>query len=89
MTGFLLVYGVANVFLSPLGDIFGPRKTLSLSLALWAICMGFGGLASSFALMIGMRIVLGISEGPQMAMSAKYVKNWFPPAERGKANSIW
>jgi sugar phosphate permease len=89
MTGFLVVYGVANVFLSPLGDVFGPRKALSLSLALWTICMGVGGIVSSFALMLAMRIVLGISEGPQMAMSSKYVKNWFPPAERGKANSIW
>jgi sugar phosphate permease len=89
MTGFLMVYGVANVFLSPLGDVMGPRKALSLSLALWAICMCVGGLVGSFALMLAMRLVLGVSEGPQMAMSSKYVKNWFPSAERGRANSIW
>jgi sugar phosphate permease len=89
MSGFLIVYGVANVFLSPLGDVIGPRKALSAALAVWAICMCFGGLVSSFAMMLAMRLVLGVSEGPQMAMSSKYVKNWFPSAERGRANSIW
>ncbi len=32
MTWFLIAYGVANVALSPLGDIFGPRKAMAASI---------------------------------------------------------
>jgi sugar phosphate permease len=34
-------------------------------------------------------VVLGIGEGLHWPMQMKFVKNWFPPTERGKANSVW
>ncbi|MDR3592493.1 MAG: MFS transporter [Negativicutes bacterium] len=89
MTSFLLAYGVSNIFLSPLGDYLGPRKAMSLSIGLWGIALFGGGIAGTFALLIGARVLLGIGEAMHWPMQSKYVKNWFPPAERGKANSLW
>lgn len=89
MTLFLIAYGIANVFLSPLGDILGPRKAMCLSIILWCVSLLIGGLAVTFTTMLVSRIVLGIGEGMHWPMQSKYVKNWFPPGERGKANSIW
>lgn len=89
MSMFLIAYGVSNVLLSPLGDIIGPRKTMMLSIGLWAIALIIGGLTSTFMLMLAARVVLGLGEGMHWPMNSKFVKSWIPPTERGKANSIW
>ena len=89
MTLFLVAYGVSNVVLSPLGDLMGPRKAMSLSILLWGIALVVGGLSPTFSLMLVGRVALGVGEGLQWPMQSKYVKHWFPPAERGKANSVW
>lgn len=89
MTVFLIPYGFSNVFLSPLGDIYGPRKAMSLSILMWAIATMMGGLATTFVMMLISRVVLGVGEGLHWPMQSKYIKNWFPPSERGKANSLW
>lgn len=89
MTAFLAAYGAGNILFSPLGDIIGPRRAMSLSVLLWAPAMLIGGLSSSFAVILGSRIFLGACEGMHWPMQSKYVKNWFPPEERGKANAVW
>ncbi len=89
MTLFLIAYGLANVFLSPMGDILGPRKAMCISIFLWCISLAIGGLAVTFTTMLVARVILGIGEGMHWPMQSKYVKNWFPPHERGKANSVW
>lgn len=89
MTIFLIAYGLANVLLSPLGDVMGPRKAMSLSILLWSVALVIGGLSASFGFMAAGRILLGVGEGMQWPMQSKYVKHWFPPSERGKANSVW
>ncbi len=89
MTMFLAAYGLSNVFISPLGDMLGPRKAMCLSILLWGLSLVFGGLAATFTAMIASRVALGIGEGLHWPMQSKYVKNWFPPAQRGKANSVW
>lgn len=89
MTLFLIAYGVANVVTGPLGDYMGPRKAMALSILLWAAAVLLGGMATSFAVMLAARVVLGIGEGMHWPMQSSFVKNWFPPAERGKANSVW
>ncbi|MBP1764867.1 MAG: sauU 6 [Firmicutes bacterium] len=89
MTVFLLAYGISNVFLSPLGDYLGPRKAMSLSIFLWSVALCVGGLAGTFIIMLCARLLLGIGEAMHWPMQSKFVKNWFPPGERGKANSLW
>jgi sugar phosphate permease len=89
MSMFLIAYGLSNVVLSPLGDIIGPRKAMSLSIFLWALALVAGGLTSTFLMMLAARVVLGLGEGLHWPMNSKFVKNWIPPNERGKANSIW
>jgi sugar phosphate permease len=89
MTLFLIAYGVSNVLFSPLGDWMGPRKAMSLSIFLWGAALVFGGLSSTFTIMLASRVALGIGEGMHWPMQSKYVKHWFPPGQRGKANSLW
>jgi len=89
MSVFLMAYGISNVFLSPLGDYLGPRKAMCLSIFLWSIALCLGGIAGSFVIMLGARLLLGVGEAMHWPMQSKFVKNWFPPGERGKANSLW
>lgn len=89
MTIFLFAYGISNIITGPIGDYLGPRKAMTLSIFLWAVSMIIGGLASAFTTMIATRIILGIGEGMHWPMQSAFVKNWFPPGERVKANAAW
>lgn len=89
MTLFLLGYGAANVCFSPLGDLLGPRKAICIAISLWAVAMFVGGITASFAVMMAARLLLGLGEGIHHPMQSKYIKKWFPPQERGRANAVW
>lgn len=88
-TLFLAPYGLSNGLLSPVGDWLGPRKTTALAIVLWGFALTFGGLASVFWMLGMSRVLLGLGEGLHWPVQSKYVKNWFPPQERGKANAMW
>ena len=89
MTTFLFAYGISNIITGPIGDKLGPRKAMTLSIVLWGVSMAMGGMAATFGVMIAARIILGIGEGMHWPMQSSFVKNWFPPGERVKANSAW
>jgi len=89
MTLFLIAYGVANIVLSPLGDVIGPRKAMLISISLWTVSVMIGGLTATFTVMLCARVLLGVGEGMHWPMQSTFVKNWFPPNERGKANAAW
>jgi len=89
MSMFLAAYALSNAVFGPLGDIFGPRKMMLAAVVVMGISMIIGGVAQSLAIMLLARVVLGVGEGMHWPMQMKFVKNWFPPQERGKANSAW
>lgn len=89
MTLFLIGYAAGNIVLSPLGDYLGARKAMLLAVVLWAISLIIGGVAPTLLIMFASRLLLGLGEGMHFPLQSKYIKNWFPPQERGKANSIW
>jgi len=89
MSMFLVSYAVANAVLSPLGDIYGPRMMMMIAVVIMGVAMVIGGLAQTFGILLAARFILGIGEGLHYPMQMKFVKNWFPPQERGKANSAW
>ncbi len=89
MSVFLFTYGIANVAVSPLGDLLGPRKMTLLASGLWIVSMIVGGISGTFTMMIAARIMLGIGEGSQYPCQGRFVKNWFPPMERGRTNACW
>lgn len=86
---FVASYGIANFVLTPFGDKLGARKTMILALLLWAVSSAIGGLAQTFGIMLASRVLLGLGEGMHFPMQSKFVKNWFPPNERGRANATW
>lgn len=89
MTLFLIPYALTNVIGAPIGDLLGPRKALLLGLLIAAASMFMGAMASTFAVMLAARIILGIGQGIHYPTQSIVVNNWFPPEERGKANAVY
>jgi sugar phosphate permease len=89
MTAFVFAYGVSGMFLSFVGDLYGPRNSLAIGAAVWGVAMACMGAASSFGLMLGLRVVLGTAEGPQFALTSSLVKRWFPKREQARGSAIW
>lgn len=90
MSVFFIGYGIANIFLSPIGEKFGPKKSLMTIVVLFTLfaCLQapFGMVLSAF---IAIRVLLGLGEGIHAPMMSVLTKRWFPLNERSRANSIW
>nr|WP_300310279.1 MFS transporter [Halomonas sp.] len=89
MTGFLLSYGASSMFLGFLGDIFSPKSCLYGMLAVTAAIMAIMGFVDDFGWLLGLRILLGIAEGPMFAVAYTIVKRLFPPREQARATMLW
>ncbi|WP_134888373.1 MFS transporter, partial [Cronobacter sakazakii] len=89
MSLFLITYGISNVVLSPIGDLIGPRKAMLIAYIIISLSLLLGGLSSIFGVLLGTRILLGVGEGLYYPMQNTFIKNWFPPKERGRANTAW
>jgi sugar phosphate permease len=89
MTAFVFPYGASMMLFSVMGDVFGPRRTLSAIAAILAGAMALMGSAGSYALMLTGRMVIGIAEGPQFGTATATTNRWFPPREQGLANAFW
>lgn len=87
---FFVGYGLANMLLSPLGEKFGPRRSLSVAVLFFSMftvaCALVGHLFTVFLVML---FLLGLGEGIHFPMSSKLIRNWFPMHERSRANGTW
>ncbi len=87
---FYLTFGLVQIVLSPLAERFGVKRSLVLSVVGFSVCTmlvyPFGG---SLAGLIALRLLLGVAESVHMPMNSALVSRWFPPHERGRANSIY
>jgi MFS family permease len=90
MSIFYIAYGLANIFISPLGEKFGPRKSLLCIVVLWSAFTALGGvLGLMFVPFIITRVFLGLSEGIHFPMMNTLTKEWFPAHERSRGNGIY
>ncbi|QRG68336.1 MFS transporter [Brevibacillus choshinensis] len=89
MSLFLIGYGIAAFFLSPLYEtFFGVRKGLLISILIWAVMTIVSPVASSIGLLLLIRFILGASEGPLFSLKTMYIKDMFDQHERGKPNAV-
>ena len=89
VTGFLFPYGLCNFVTGPIGDLVGGRRGVIWAISAWTVLMVAMGFTSSFAVMLALRIVLGLAESIMTPASNLIVSEWFPDRERARANSAW
>ena len=71
-----------------IGDRFGPRLTLGVCGAIWAVSTIFTGLANGFWGLIIARIALGLGEGATFPTATRAMSVWTRAGWRGFAQGI-
>ncbi len=71
-----------------LAQRFDVRHVLGGGLALWALATLLSGLASRFAMLLALRVLLGIGESVAYPCNAKFLAQRIPAHQRGRANGL-
>lgn len=90
VTGYSLAFGGLLLLGGRLADRFGRKRTFMIGMAGFAAASAFGGVASSFAMLAGARVLQG-AFGALLAPStlSLLTTTFSDPGERGKAFGIY
>ena len=72
-----------------LASRWSPRKLISLFLIAWGVAAVGCGLVQTANQFKWMRFVLGVAESGVYPATLVLLANWFPTAERARANAYW
>lgn len=89
LSAFFWSYALMQVPIGWMADRVSLRWLYAGSFALWSLACGFTGLAGSLAVLILLRIVLGIGESIYLPGSVKFISLAFSPEERGLPTAIF
>lgn len=90
LAAFFLALGLSNIFLSPLAQKLGPRRSVVLAIASFSVVTILQApLGQYFIILILLRLLLGLGEGFHVPMMSEITSHWFPRNERSRANAIW
>lgn len=97
ITAFAIAYGLFEVPTGWWGDRFGPRKVLIRIVLWWSFFTVLTGLAGwkvagitlgGLTFLILVRFMFGAGEAGAFPNIARALQNWFPPAERARAQGL-
>jgi MFS transporter, ACS family, hexuronate transporter len=87
-TAFLFTYALMYMGGGKLMDVLGTRRGFTVIMIFWALACAANGLATSFAMLVFFRILLGIGEGGGFPAATRVTSEWFPTRERSTAMGI-
>jgi MFS family permease len=87
LSSFFAGYALMQIPGGVLADKYGSKKIMIISLIAWSIFTAFTGLAGSLGSLLIIRFLFGIGESGFPAASSKAISEYFPKAERAKAQS--
>jgi MFS family permease len=88
LSAFFWSYSFAQVPAGWLVDRLGVGRAYAAGFAVWTAAVTATGLASTFALLVGL-LLMGIGQSVAFPASARAVANWFPPNERGAVTGVY
>lgn len=88
ISAFFWTYAPAQLFAGWLAARADVRLVLGAGLAVWAIATVLTGFAAGFAVILALRILLGLSESIVFPCSSVLLARGMPERDRGKANGI-
>lgn len=87
---FFLSYGLAQLLLSGAAERFGAKRSLVLVIIGFSVVsMAMGPLGGSLAMLVGLRLLLGLAESVHVPMMGVITARQFPQQVRARANAIW
>ena len=87
ISAFFWTYTPGQVLAGWLGEKINPYRTLALGLAIWSIATAVMGVATGFAMILALRLLLGLGETAAFPCSSKIIAQHVPPHQLGAANT--
>jgi ACS family hexuronate transporter-like MFS transporter len=87
-SAFLLSYAFMYMGGGKLVDALGTRIGFAVIMIFWSLANASHALATSFALLMGSRFLLGMGEGGGFPAATRVVAEWFPTKDRATAMGI-
>ncbi len=88
LSSFFWTYALFQVPAGWLVDRFDVSLMYGLGFFLWSFATGLTGFASSFTMLLGLRLLLGIGEAVAFPAYSKIIANHVPETRRGLANAM-
>ncbi|MCI0338857.1 MAG: MFS transporter, partial [Acidobacteria bacterium] len=89
LSAFFWIYSFMQMPSGWLVDRFGVRRAYALGYIFWSAASILTGFAKSLAMLITMRVSLGIGQAVAFPASARAVANWFQVRERGTVTGLY
>jgi ACS family glucarate transporter-like MFS transporter len=87
-TVFYIAYGIAELPVSWLGDIWGQRRMLIRIVGCWSVFTALTGAARTLPALLFTRTIFGAAEAGAFPTLSRALARWFPVKERARANGI-
>jgi len=88
LSAFFWTYTPGQLLAGHLAERSGAYRVLALGLLIWASATALTGLAGAFAMLLGLRVLLGIGESAFFPCSSKLLAEALPPHRLGAANGL-
>jgi MFS family permease len=88
LSAFFWTYASLQIPVGWLGERYGAHRVLAAGLAIWAAATMLTGVASGFALLLGLRLMLGLGESAAFPCASKILAEAVPATGLGTANGI-
>jgi MFS family permease len=88
MSAFFWTYTAIQIPVGWLAERYGAHRVLAIGLAIWALATMLVGVASSFLLLLVLRLMLGVGESVGFPCTSKILASAVPNESLGTANGI-
>jgi MFS family permease len=87
-SAFFWTYATIQIPVGWLAERYGANRVLALGLAVWALATMLVGVASSYLLLLLLRLLLGLGESAGFPCTSKILASVVPTASLGTANGV-
>jgi len=84
-----LGYGTSQIFGGWIADKGHGKALIAVLMVLWGVIEMAQGFVHTAQQLVVVRFAIGVFEGGIFPTFLLFVRNWFAPAERARANGIW
>lgn len=88
-TAFMLGYFLTSPFFGYFGDRASRKWLIAIGIFVWSLGTVLTGFASTFAMMIGFRVLVGVGEASYATISPSYISDTFGPKKRNNALTVF
>ena len=89
LSAFFFSYALMQIPIGWCADRYNLKWLYAAMFLLWSLAQGISGFATSLAMLMTLRVILGIGESIYLPGGTKIVTLLFPPAERGLPSGLF